>query len=229
MRSSVTSVQNKDAVARYFAAEAARFDRIYSRSNPASMQAAVDALFRTRMLRRRNEAVASLAEQGADCFELGCGSGRTALKLARRRAARVHGIDLAGPMVELARRNAAVAGLESLCRFEVADFDSFAPARRYDTFVAIGVLDYFSDPLPMLERAARDFVPEGAIVVSWPTKRMGLNLARRAFLRTHGCPVRFYGDRDIAGFAKAVGGQVVSAIRLGIPPLTRDAVARIEL
>jgi 2-polyprenyl-3-methyl-5-hydroxy-6-metoxy-1,4-benzoquinol methylase len=222
-------VQDKDAVARYFAAEAARFDGIYTRANHGSAEAAVDAVFRTRMLRRRNEAVASLIDQGADCFELGCGSGRTALELARSRGARVHGIDLAAPMVELARRNATGAGVERLCRFEVADFDSFVPGRPYEVFVAVGVLDYFADPLPVFNRAAREFAPGGAIVVSWPVRLMALNLARRAWLRARGCPVRFYGDRDIARLARAIGGSVAGVVRTGIPPLTRDAVARIEL
>jgi 2-polyprenyl-3-methyl-5-hydroxy-6-metoxy-1,4-benzoquinol methylase len=223
------AAQDKDAVARYFTAEAARFDGIYAGSNRGSIQGAVDGLFRTRMLQRRNEAVASLVEQGTDCFELGSGSGRTAIELARSLGARVHGIDLANSMVDLARRNASAANLGSLCHFEVADFDSFVPARRYETFVAVGVLDYFADPLPMLQRAALDFVPGGAIVVSWPAKRMALNLARRAFLRTEGCPVRFYGDGDIARFARAIGGSIAGVTRTGIPPFTRDAVARIEV
>jgi ubiquinone/menaquinone biosynthesis C-methylase UbiE len=216
-------------VARYFAAAAARFDGIYTRSNRGSMQGAVDYLFRTRMLQRRNQAVATLVERDADCFELGSGSGRTAIELARSLGARVHGIDLASSMVDLARHNACAAGVESWCRFEVADFDSFTPARRYGTFVAVGVLDYFADPLPMLQRAAREFVPGRAIVVSWPAKRMALNLPRRAFLRTAGCPVRFYGDRDIARLATAIGGSIAGVARTGLPPLTRDAVARIEL
>jgi 2-polyprenyl-3-methyl-5-hydroxy-6-metoxy-1,4-benzoquinol methylase len=216
-------------VGRYFAAEAARFDGIYEGTNRAPLQAAVDALFRTRMLRLRNAAVAGLVAEGADCFELGCGSGRTAIELARRRGARVHGIDLAAGMVELARRNAAGAGVEGLCDFEVADLDSFRPPRRYQTFVAVGVLDYFADPLAMLRRAAGEFAPGGAIVLSWPFRGMALNAARRAWLASRRCPVRFYRDRDIDRLAKEIGGRVTATVATGIAPLTRDGVARIEL
>jgi cyclopropane fatty-acyl-phospholipid synthase-like methyltransferase len=221
--------QDTAAVGRYFAAEADRFDSIYAGTNRAPLQAAVDALFRTRMLRLRNRAVAGLVDEGADCFELGCGSGRTAIELARCRGVRVHGIDLAGPMVQLARRNASAAGVEERCDFELAEFDSLSPARRYETFVAVGVLDYFADPLPMLRRAAREFVPGGAIVLSWPVRRMALNAARRSWLATRRCPVHFYGEDDIEQLAQEIGGRVTRAVTTGTPPLTRDGVARIEL
>jgi 2-polyprenyl-3-methyl-5-hydroxy-6-metoxy-1,4-benzoquinol methylase len=228
MSSSETN-QDLAAVSRYFAAEADRFDGIYAGTNRAPLQAAVDALFRTRMLRLRNAAVAGLVDEGTDCFELGCGSGRTGAELARRRQARVHGIDLAAPMIQIARKNASASGVTDLCDFEVAEFDSFRPARQYETFVAVGVLDYFADPLPMLLRAAREFVPGGAIVISWPFRRMVLNAARRAWLATRRCPVHFYGERDIARLAAEIGGRVTRAVTTGAPPLTRDGVARIEV
>jgi 2-polyprenyl-3-methyl-5-hydroxy-6-metoxy-1,4-benzoquinol methylase len=227
--SSSGAEQDTAAVSRYFAAAAARFDGIYEGTNRAPLQAVADALFRTRMLQLRNSAVAGLVDEGADCFELGCGSGRTAVELARRRGARVHGIDLAAPMVELAHRNASASGVAELCDFEVADFDSFSPARRYETFVAVGVLDYFADPLPMLLRAAQEFVPGGVIVLSWPFRRMALNAARRAWLGSRRCPVHFYGEREIDRLATEMGGLVTRAVRTGTAPLTRDGVARIEL
>jgi 2-polyprenyl-3-methyl-5-hydroxy-6-metoxy-1,4-benzoquinol methylase len=225
----VSAAQDKRAVTEYFAAEAARFDAIYDGANRAPLQAAVDRLFRTRMLRRRNEATASLVAERAECFELGCGSGRTAVQIALSRAARVHGIDLAGPMIELANRHASDSGVARLCTFEAADFDDFTPAMPFDTFVAVGVLDYFADPLPMLRRAALEVVPGGAIVLSWPAKRMALNLTRRAWLATKRCPVHFYDDDDIAQLARAIDGRLTRTIKTGFAPFTRDGIARIEL
>ncbi len=167
-----------EAVKDYFTREAERFDAIYEGANRSPLQAAVDSLFRTRTLNRRNSVIASLVGQGASCFELGCGSGRTAVAIASERSARVHGIDIAAPMIGLANRLAREAGVGERCRFEAADFGSFRPSERYDTFVAVGVLDYFDDPLPMLRRAAEEFAPGGSIVLSWPGKRMLLNIAR---------------------------------------------------
>jgi ubiquinone/menaquinone biosynthesis C-methylase UbiE len=225
----MTRAQDTEAVKDYFAREAERFDAIYAGANRSPLQAGVDKLFRTKMLTHRNAVIAGLVTEGASCFEIGCGSGRTAITIAAERNARVHGIDLAAPMIALAQRLAQEADVAERCSFEVADFDTLQPAERYDTFVAVGLLDYFADPLPMLTRAARDFVPGGSIVLSWSAKRMLLNLPRRAWLATKRAPVSFYDDRDIARIAAAVGGRVVRTVKTGTAPVLVDGMARIEL
>jgi len=225
----MSAEQDTKAVKDYFTREAERFDAIYEGANRSLLQAAVDSLFRTRTLNRRNSVIAGLVDEGASCFELGCGSGRTAVAIASERSARVHGIDIAAPMIGLANRLAREAGVAERCRFEAADFGSFRPSERYDTFVAVGVLDYFDDPLPMLRRAAEEFAPGGSIVLSWPGKRMLLNTARRAWLSTKRVPVTFYDDRDIARLAEAVGGRVVRIVKTGLAPLMVDGMARIAL
>jgi cyclopropane fatty-acyl-phospholipid synthase-like methyltransferase len=225
----VSKEQDAQAVKDYFTREADRFDAIYVGANRGRLQATVDSLFRTRNLIRRNALIAGLVDEGASCFEIGCGSGRTAVAIASTRGARVHGIDIAAPMVALAERLAREAGVAERCSFEAADFDSYRPGERYDTFVAVGVLDYFADPLPMLRRAAEEFAPGGAIVLSWPGKRMVLNVARRAWLRTKRVPVTFYDDEDIARLAAAVGGRVARTEKIGTSPILVDGMARIEL
>jgi 2-polyprenyl-3-methyl-5-hydroxy-6-metoxy-1,4-benzoquinol methylase len=221
--------QDTEAVKDYFTREAERFDAIYEGANRSPLQAAIDSLFRTRTLNRRNSIVASLVDEGATCFEVGCGSGRTAVAIACQRGARVHGIDVAAPMIALAKRHAEETGVSERCSFEAADFASFRPGARYDTFVAVGVLDYFDDPLPMLRRASEEFTPGGSIVLSWPGKGMLLNIPRRAWLSTKGVPVSFYSDDDIAALADAVGGRVTRSVKTGVAPLLQDGMARIDL
>ncbi len=221
--------EDKASVKAYFAAEADRFDAIYDASNSSPLQTFVDRSFRTRVLRKRNEAIAGMVKREASCFEIGCGSGRTSVAIAAARSARVHGVDIAAPMIDIADKHAAEAGLASLCTFEAADFEDVEPEATYDTFVAVGVLDYFADPLPMLQRAATEFVPGGAIVLTWPGRRMLLNLARRAWLATKKCPVYFYTDADIERYASALGGRVTDTVHIGIAPLNMDGIARIEL
>ncbi len=221
--------QDTKAVAEYFTREARRFDAIYDGKNRTPLQAAVDALFRTRVLNRRNELVASLVDEGASCFEIDCGSGRTAVAIARLRGARVHGIDVAAPMIELGGRHALESGVADRCTFATADFHTYSPPERYDTFVAVGVLDYFADPLPMLERAAEAFAPGGSLVISWPKKHMLLNPARRAWLATKHVPVTFYDERDIARIADAVGGHVMRTIPNAVTGMTGDGFTRIDL
>jgi 2-polyprenyl-3-methyl-5-hydroxy-6-metoxy-1,4-benzoquinol methylase len=221
--------QDTRAVRDYFTREAERFDAIYKGTNRSPLQAAVDRLFRTQSLSRRNSIVAGLVDEGASCFELGCGSGRTAVAIARERTARVHGIDVAAPMVALAEQHAHEAGVADRCSFEAADFASYQPGERFDTFVAVGVLDYFDDPLPMLRRAADEFAPGGAIVLSWPGKWMLLNAARRTWLATKRVPVSFYDEHDISRLADAIGGRVARTVKTGAAPLLVDGMARIEL
>ena len=225
----MTRAQDTQAVKDYFTREAARFDAIYAGTNHSPLQAAIDRLWRTRTLNRRNALVASLVDEGANCFEIGCGSGRTAVTVASARGARVHGIDVAAPMIAIADRLAAEAGVAEQCRFEAADFDDMRPVERYDTFLAVGVLDYFADPLPMLRRAAEEFVPGGSIVLSWPAARLLLNPARRAWLATKGVEVSFYDARAIEQIAAALGGRVARTIRNGVQPLVGDGLTRIDL
>ena len=59
--------QDTEAVRDYFTREAERFDAIYEGANRSPIQAAVDRLFRTRNLNRRNAIVASLVDEGANC------------------------------------------------------------------------------------------------------------------------------------------------------------------
>lgn len=221
--------QDTKAVKEYFSREADRFDAIYDGSNRSPVQSVVDALFRTRTLNRRNAIVATLVDEGASCFEIGCGSGRTAVAIATARRARVHGIDVAAPMIGLAERLAGEAGVADLCSFEAADFDDYLPRERYDAFVAVGVLDYFADPLPMLRRAAEEFVPGGSIVLSWPARGRLLNPVRRAWLATKGVPVSFYGEDNIARLASALGGRVTHSLTNGVAPLVGDGLTRIDL
>lgn len=225
----MTREQPTQAVKDYFTREADRFDAIYDGANRTTLQAAVDALFRTRALNERNALVASLVDEGAACFEIGCGSGRTAVTIASARDARVDGIDMAAPMIDLARRHAEEAGVADRCRFEVAEIDTYVPSTRYDTFLAVGVLDYFTDPLPMLQRAAREFAPGGSIVLSWPRKRMLLNPVRRAWLATKRVPVTFYDEREIAEIAAKLDGRVTRSIRNTSGPLRGDVLTRIDL
>jgi 27-O-demethylrifamycin SV methyltransferase len=225
----LSTEQDTEAVKEYFTREAERFDAIYEGASPTGVQAAVDSLFRTRTLNRRNAVIASLVDEGANCFEIGCGSGRTAVSIARQRKARVHGIDIAAPMIGLATQLAQAAGVADLCRFENADFAAFRPGERYDTFLAVGVLDYFDDPLPMLRRAADEFAPGGTIVLSWPGRRMLLNPPRRAWLATKRVRVNFYDDGAIARLADAVGGRVERVVKTGLAPLLVDGMARISL
>jgi 2-polyprenyl-3-methyl-5-hydroxy-6-metoxy-1,4-benzoquinol methylase len=222
--------QNRAAVEGYFDREARRFDGIYEAANRGLVQRLVDRLFRTRMLRCRNAMIADMVEAGANCLEVGCGSGRTAIELAQAREATVHGLDLSARILEIARDNATRKGLSERCQFEQADFLTWQPEQTYDVFVGVGLMDYFDDPLPFLRKAAEAAGP-GALVISYPVSWCILNLARRFWLSgVHGCPVRFYGHGEIDALAGQIGGRVVERRKSGGQwPIINDAVVKIAL
>ncbi|MGD0184901.1 MAG: class I SAM-dependent methyltransferase [Roseiarcus sp.] len=77
----------------------------------------------------RDETIASLdARAGAHVLEIGCGTGRNLVKIARRYPqARVYGLDVSSEMLASARAAIERAGLESRVRLaqgDAADFDA---------------------------------------------------------------------------------------------------------
>jgi len=223
-------VQNKVAVEGYFDREAWRFEGIYTSANRGLLQKSVDRLFRTRMLRRRNIVVANMIEVGANCLDVGCGSGRTAIELVRTRGATVHGIDLSEPILLIARENVVNMALSNWCSFEQADILDWSSTRLYDVVIGVGLLDYFDDPLPFLQKAAQ-IAEHGSLVISYSVSWRILNVARRIWLSgLHRCPVRFYSHGEIDALARRLGGRVEERrISGGQWPFINDAVAKITL
>jgi ubiquinone/menaquinone biosynthesis C-methylase UbiE len=98
---------------------------------------------------------------GARVLDVGCGTGDTTLHAARRvgPSGLALGVDASLPMVELARRSAAAAGLAHV-GFVHADAQThrFAPL-RFDAIVSTRGLDVFADAdagIVNLARALRD-------------------------------------------------------------------------
>ena len=54
-------------------------------------------------------------------------------------------------MIELARRQAAQAGVADRCEFHTSAFLDFQTAEKFDVVVATGYMDYLEDPLPHLK------------------------------------------------------------------------------
>jgi len=73
-------------------------------------------------------------EEGAKILDMGCGPGRHSLELARR-GYRVTGIDRTLPYLELARQNAAEAGLN--IDFYHADMRNYERANHFDAALSL--------------------------------------------------------------------------------------------
>lgn len=200
-----------EAVRRHFDSEAFRFDAIY-RLDKGLLQRWVDGLFRAVVLRRFELTLAWCGDvTGARVLDVGCGSGRYAVELARR-GAEVVGLDLAPAMVDMARHAARQAGVEDRCRFEVGEFLQWCAPDHVDICLGIGFFDYIREPGPVLARMRER--TRGRGVFSFPIRWRLRTPSRWLRLKLRGCPVFFYGRRHVEGLLAAAGWEEVEVRRL---------------
>lgn len=134
--------------------------------------------------------------EGRRILDLGCGDGDLAVDLALR-GARVTGIDTSAAMIAAARARAASAGTEIEFHLAAAQALPF-PSEQFDVVVAVTVLCFVDDPMPVFQEAARVLRPGGRFVIgelgkwnSWAAARrlrgwLGSPLWRRGRFRTPG-------------------------------------------
>jgi SAM-dependent methyltransferase len=100
-------------------------------------------------------------EAGCDYADVGCGSGRALIKLAREfPSTRFVGYDLFPTQVERARANAEAAGLPNRIRVELADAGEGLP-EQYDVISTYDVIHDAVDPLGLLKGIRKSLKPEG--------------------------------------------------------------------
>jgi len=181
----------------FWDAESERFDAIYSHKK-SRFAVLLDKSFRWAMYRRFEFTLKQSEPIHTRTFlDVGCGTGRYSLELARRGAVSVVGIDVSGRMIEVARKRAHKEALEEKARFIRADIMGYEPDEAFDICIGMGVLDYIKDPLPTLTRI-RGLTREKAFL-SFPVLWSWRTLPRKLRLGLKRCPVYFYTRRRIYG------------------------------
>jgi SAM-dependent methyltransferase len=111
--------------------------------------------------------------RGKRLLEVGCGIGTDLVRFARA-GARVTGVDLSSTAIELARRNADLAGVEA--DLQVADGASLPfPDQSFDVAYAHGVLQYAAHPARLVSECRRVLVPGGEAIFMVYNRRSWLN------------------------------------------------------
>ena len=219
-------MRSLDSVRSYFNREAARFDAIYRADKPL-WQRIGDALMRGVIHERYRLGLSAIAGSGS-ILDVGCGSGRYGIELARRGARRCVGIDVADEMIQIARTEAERAGVADRCVWEVTDFLSWKSDERFDCGIAMGYFDYLEDPLPHLCRLVEQVT--GLVFASFPKRwELRVPIRKLRFFLERGY-VRFYGEGEVRDLFRQVGSlDYLSLLDLGrdyIALYNADAAAR---
>ena len=111
------------------------------------------------------EDVTATAPPGGTVLDAGCGSGRLAVLIARRRPdLQVRGIDLEPGMIEVAARRAEQEQLASRVRFTVADLaDLPLPDNSVDLIVSTASLHHWADVDAVIASLDRVLRPGGQL------------------------------------------------------------------
>jgi SAM-dependent methyltransferase len=103
-------------------------------------------------------------EAGCDYADVGCGSGRALIKLAREfPRSRFVGYDLFPTQAERARANVRAAGLDERIGIEVADAGEGLP-EQYDVISTYDVVHDAVDPLGLLKGIRRSLASDGIYI-----------------------------------------------------------------
>lgn len=187
----------------YWNKEVADFDAIYSHRK-SRLQNWLDQTFRWDMYARFDYTMAhSEPITGRTILDVGCGTGRYTLEFARRGAQRVVGIDISQEMVHVCEQRAREEDVADRCSFIQSDFLAYRPTCEFDVCIAIGLLDYIREPLPVLSKMHAMITDRAVISVprrwTWraPVRKMRLDL--------RGCDVFFYSKERIAELLKQAG------------------------
>jgi len=115
---------------------------------------------------RKTAIVRALMAPDHEVVDFGCGTGSLALRLAPH-GARVHGVDVSGEMIRIARDKAAAAGADNVTFHvgTVESVDAFAPG-SLDGVLAFSLLHLVEDRAAVLARLFSLVKPGGYFVSS---------------------------------------------------------------
>jgi 2-polyprenyl-3-methyl-5-hydroxy-6-metoxy-1,4-benzoquinol methylase len=140
----VSSSSNRTS--QFFDTYARNFDAIYGNRN-TYLNRIINRYLRKSMRLRYEKTIHGCSPiEGKSVLDIGCGPGHYSVALAKNGAGEILGIDFSEEMIALATQNASSAAVGDRCHFVVRDFLTDSLDRKYDYAIAMGFMDYMSDP-----------------------------------------------------------------------------------
>lgn len=184
---------DSERVKQYFQRAASGFDLIYTEKK-SNFRRFLDRRFRQDMYERFHLTLQECADiRGKRILDVGCGTGRYCIELAKAGPAAVVGIDLAENALRIASKLAEVNGLSEVCYFRCTDFTKSDFEARFHVCLAIGLFDYIADPVPLISKM-RDVTSE-KIIMTFPSRSTYRMLIRKTRYWLKKCPLFLY-DRE---------------------------------
>lgn len=193
--------------------EATEFDSIYSHRKNKIMNL-LDSIFRWDMYKRFEYTMyQSQPILNRTFLDVGCGTGRYSLALAKENAKKVVGIDISETMIKICQDRALQEHLEERCLFIQADLMNHMPIEKFDVCIGIGLFDYIKEPLPVLAKM-KTLIQEKAII-SFPRAWTWRSVLRKLRLTLKGCNVYFYTKASIGKLLKEAGFKNFKVEKIG--------------
>jgi len=172
---------------------------------------------------------ARAALSGARVADVGCGGGLLAESLARR-GARVTGIDLSTPMIEVARLHASESRLDIDYRVAASVQFAASAAGQFDVVCCMELAEHVPDPAALVRDLAALLRPGGALFVSTINRTLraflGAIVAAEYVLRLVPRGTHRYAQllrpAELARAARAAGLELRDLTGLHYDPLTRQ-------
>ena len=206
-------MDDRQKIKKHFQDIAKGFDGFYSAKKPIFVKG-LDLFFHKSMYKRFTLTLEECGDlRKKEVLDIGCGSGRYSLAMAKQGAPKVIGIDFSNNMLKLAQDLAEENGLKERCDFIEADFLEYTFSKKFNLCLAIGVFDYIREPLACLAKI-HNLTLEKAII-SFPKKWHLLTISRKIRRKILDCPVYFYTPRQIKHILEESGFKNYNLKNLG--------------
>jgi len=173
------------------------FDSIYG-ENRNLFQHWVDRTFRQSMMIRMEKSLTGCEPiEGRRVLDVGCGSGRYSVILAKKGAKEVVGVDFSSQMLKLANQYAEEHQVADRCRFIEMDIMNYTSEEPFDYTIVMGVMDYIDQPDRFLRHLIQ--LTHGKIFLSFPVAGGIVEpLRRMTYWLSPQFKIHFYSQPDLA-------------------------------